>query len=70
MANLIAPIALQLPQQALEEILHAAGEGVALGYSDGIVQIHDSHRPPVRGTAVLSRHVPHQYERQRRQLEP
>jgi hypothetical protein len=67
MANVIAQIASQLPQEELPAAQHAAGERlraliedkayvgevVSLGYNDAILQIHDFHRQQVGGIPAL-----------------
>ena len=67
MSNVISQIATQLPQQALPQPIHEAGEKlralidetayvgevVSLGYNDAILQIHDFHRQQVGGIPAL-----------------
>src|SRR5579859_7109353 len=67
MANVIAQLATQLPQDVLPQAVRDAGEAlrtlidadaylgeaVSLGYNDSILQIHDFHRQQVGGIPAL-----------------
>jgi hypothetical protein len=67
MANVIAQLATQLPQDSLPPPVHGAGEAlralidadayvgeaVSLSYNEAILQIHDFHRQKVGGIPAL-----------------